>query len=58
MAFAGIGALPAMALCESYQVTLLRKTGYTWDHIASWAGINTQALHKKHADAFKETAEP
>jgi hypothetical protein len=59
LAFAGIGALPAMAeLCESYQVTLLRKTGYTWDRIASWVGINAQALHKKHAKTFTETAEP
>jgi hypothetical protein len=50
LAFAGIGALRVMAeFCETYQVARLRQGGYSWSRIASWAGINPQALHKKHS---------
>ncbi len=41
LAFAGIRALREMAeFCETYQVTRLRKAGYSWARIASMAGVS------------------
>lgn len=52
LAFAGIRALRVTAeFCETYQVARLRKAGYSWSRIASWAGVSPQALHKKHSPA-------
>ena len=56
LAFAGIRALRQMAhFCESYQVRRLRQAGHTWAEIAGWAGVSAQALHKKHAQALRDS---
>jgi hypothetical protein len=56
LAFAGIRALRQMAdFCESYQVRRLRQAGHPWAEIASWAGVSAQALHKKHAQALRDS---
>ena len=56
LAFAGIRALRQMAeFCERYQVSRLRQAGHTWAEIAGWAGVSAQALHKKHAQALRES---
>jgi hypothetical protein len=54
LAFTGIRALRHMSnFCESYQVRRLRQAGHTWAEIAGWAGVSSQALHKKHAQAMR-----
>ena len=56
LAFAGIRALRQMAeFCGSYQVRRLRQSGHTWAEIARWAGVSAQALHKKHAQALRDS---
>ena len=56
LAFAGIRALRQMAeFCERYQVSRLRQAGHTWAEIAGWAGVSAQALHKKHAQALRDS---
>jgi hypothetical protein len=56
LAFVGIRALRRMAeFCESYQVRRLRQAGHTWAEISTWAGVSAQALHKKHAQALRDS---
>jgi hypothetical protein len=56
LAFAGIRALRQMAeFCEHYQVRRLPQAGQTWAQIAGWAGVSAQALHKKHAQALRDS---
>ena len=56
LAFAGIRALRQMAeFCERYQVGRLRQAGHTWAEIAGWARVSAQALHKKHAQALRDS---
>ena len=43
------------AFCEHYQVRRLRQAGHTWAEIARWAGVSAQALHKKHAQALRDS---
>lgn len=59
MAFADIRALRQLAeFRERYQVGRLREVGQTWAEIASWAGVNAQALHKKHAKTLNVPGRP
>jgi hypothetical protein len=52
IAFLGVKALRELAdFCESYQVDRLRQAGHSWARMVWWAGVSSQALHKKHADA-------
>jgi hypothetical protein len=56
LAFSDISALRQMAdFCESYQVRRLRQAGHTWAEITGWVGVSTQALHKKHARALRDS---
>jgi hypothetical protein len=52
----GVRALFELAdFCEAYQVRRQREEGHTWGRIATFAGVNAQALHKKYAQSFRGT---
>ncbi len=59
VAFAGVRALRQLAeFCERCQVSRLREVGHMRAEIAGWAGVSTQALHKKHTRALTAPGNP